>query len=339
MGNRKEAGRVLRFGIFVLAIAPVALLGGRCSADATDSVWDYPLLADVAANPTTAPSAPPASANNSNYTLFNPTPESLLRPFTVDRPQVTDRPYSVDAGHLQIESDVFNYEYSYSAFHDSLGGVTERIEQTNLFSTGFRLGLINNADLEVDVRPYADYHENSELTQIMGAGILRTYGKRYVQGIEDIVIRSTINLLGNDGGPIAVGIIPYLVTPTGDRFFSFQRVEGGFEVPAELALPRGFDVIAEAGFGIDRNLANTIYGGDFYPSVALEHNLFLPGLKGFVEYHADMPIQLQRIFTSGADIGLNYLINRNFELYAAGFVPVTDRYTGYTYTLGLALRL
>ena len=52
---------------------------------------------------------PALGADKSSYTLFNPTPDRLLRDMTTDRPDVTESPFTVDAGHIQIESNLFGY--------------------------------------------------------------------------------------------------------------------------------------------------------------------------------------------------------------------------------------
>jgi hypothetical protein len=45
--------------------------------------------------------------DRSRYTLFNPTPDHLLRDLTTDRPYISESPFTVDAGHIQIESNLF----------------------------------------------------------------------------------------------------------------------------------------------------------------------------------------------------------------------------------------
>src|SRR5213592_1877389 len=51
------------------------------------------------------------SKNKGHYTIFNPVPGDLLRELTPDRPDKTESPYTVDAGHFQLEMDVLNYTY------------------------------------------------------------------------------------------------------------------------------------------------------------------------------------------------------------------------------------
>ncbi len=43
--------------------------------------------------------------DKSTYTIFNPTPPALMREFNTDRPDKTESPYTVDAGHFQTETD------------------------------------------------------------------------------------------------------------------------------------------------------------------------------------------------------------------------------------------
>ena len=47
--------------------------------------------------------------DKSGYNLFNPVPENLLRDLSPDRPDATESPYTVDAGHYQLEMDFANF--------------------------------------------------------------------------------------------------------------------------------------------------------------------------------------------------------------------------------------
>jgi len=44
--------------------------------------------------------------DKSSFHFFNPTPRSLMRELSTDRPDKTESAYTVDAGHFQIESDL-----------------------------------------------------------------------------------------------------------------------------------------------------------------------------------------------------------------------------------------
>src|SRR5512135_1729822 len=83
--------------------------------------------------------------DKSQYTLFNPTPTNCLREFDPDRPDVTDSPFTVDAGHIQFESSLFSYALSRP---DKKGFVTEEF---NIIETNIRLSITNYAEIEINV--------------------------------------------------------------------------------------------------------------------------------------------------------------------------------------------
>jgi hypothetical protein len=72
--------------------------------------------------------------DKSQYTLFNPTPADCMREFDPDRPDVTDSPFTVDAGHIQFETGLFSYALSRA---DQQGVVTEEFDLADM---NIRLG-------------------------------------------------------------------------------------------------------------------------------------------------------------------------------------------------------
>ena len=71
-----------------------------------------------------------------------------MREMTTDRPDITETPFTIDAGHLQIESDLLGYALSR---RDGEGIQTRAY---NVTTTNFRIGLTNWSELSVVVRPY-----------------------------------------------------------------------------------------------------------------------------------------------------------------------------------------
>ena len=86
------------------------------------------------------------------YNLFHPTPPDLMRELSTDRPDKTESPYTVDAGHFQWEMDfaVFTLERE-----DGVRSRTWNIAPANL-----KVGLTNNADLQLFFDSYI--HERVE---------------------------------------------------------------------------------------------------------------------------------------------------------------------------------
>ena len=80
-------------------LAPVAsskcdLGGGRYEGPAAISYAAAVLL--LVSN------AEAVGADKNQYWLFNPTPDRLLREMTTDRPDITESPFTVDAGHVSV---------------------------------------------------------------------------------------------------------------------------------------------------------------------------------------------------------------------------------------------
>ena len=99
--------------------------------------------------------------NKSQYTLFNPTPDRLLRDLTTDRPDITESPFTVDAGRFQVETNLFGYTRSRP---DADGTITDSYD---FLITNLRIGLTYNAEVNVVFQPY---------------GIVRTRAARSADG-------------------------------------------------------------------------------------------------------------------------------------------------------------
>ena len=79
----------------------------------------------------------PASSDKSDYSLFNPTPDSLLRELSPDRPDATESPITVDAGRFAIEMSLFDWRRNGDD------------EASTVLSTNLKLGLDHQTDLQV----------------------------------------------------------------------------------------------------------------------------------------------------------------------------------------------
>jgi hypothetical protein len=193
---------------------------------------------------------PPAPApDKSGFTVFDPTPVADERGFCTDRPTKSTGACTVDAGHLQYESDLVNFTY------DRSGGVTT---QTWLYTNPtLKLGLTNTLDVEVNVAPWETITTTDRAS---GA-------KTQVSGVGDLYFKAKLSLIGDDGGDVAVALAPYIKVPTARPGIGNGAVEGGLIVPLVFNLPQGWqltvdpeaDVLAnEAGGGEHANLAGLL---------------------------------------------------------------------------------
>jgi hypothetical protein len=174
-------------------------------------------LSGVARADDTATPAPPP--DKSGFTLFNPTPDADLRSLCTDRPTKSDGACTVDAGHWQLESDLYNVTFQ------TTDGVSTR---TQLFTDPtLKLGVTNALDLEVSIAPY------EQVTTHDSVGGVRTDAG----GVGDLYLRAQWNLLGDDGGAIAAALYPFVKLPTAPSTIGNGAVEEGMIVPVSFTLP------------------------------------------------------------------------------------------------------
>src|ERR1022692_3166856 len=76
-----------------------------------------------------------STPDKGGYTLFNPMPNTLLRELSPARPDKTESPYTVDAGHFQLEMDFAIFTY------DRTDGATTRA--WNIAPVNFKIGLLD----------------------------------------------------------------------------------------------------------------------------------------------------------------------------------------------------
>jgi hypothetical protein len=229
---------------------------GRCRISKCSSVCASLLLSVAAGSisPALAQSAADSAASapdKSDYTLFDPTPDDQMRNFCTDRPPKANLPCSVDAGHFQYESDIFNWTDSQT------GGVTTN---TFLFTNPtLKLGLSNRIDLELNMAPVETVTTRSVL------------GKQSLTGIGDLFVRTKVNLAGPEGGDFQAAIIPYVKIPTARPGIGNGAVEGGAIVPVSFALPRDVTLLFDPEIDLLRNATDTGRHANFQMLGNLSH--------------------------------------------------------------------
>ncbi|MFD2148002.1 transporter [Mucilaginibacter antarcticus] len=152
------------------------------------------------------------------YSLFKPLPRALMREdMETDRPDITETPYTVEAGHIQYEADLVNYERQRS---------TESLKQTWLINqANIKVGLLKNTSLQLVVQTYG-----KDITKD-----LVTMDKQTNQGFGDITVRVKQNLYGNYNGNFSIAVMPYIKFPT-NRYADNKSYEEGLIVPVSFKL-------------------------------------------------------------------------------------------------------
>lgn len=259
------------------------------------SAWLVPLLlAEVAVADARA---------KSSFHLLAPTPRSAMRPMSTDRPDITESPFTVDAGHVQLEVDAIASE------HDD--GQTELWAAT----TNVRLGLTPAVDLHVIVEPWR------ELERVTGFG--------------DLTLRAKLNLWGNDGGPTAFGVMPFVRLPTAAEGLGSGYVEGGLILPLALDLPGGFD--SATMLQIDETRREDGYGTDLALTGSLGHGVW-DGLGGYVELVSSIPLDRPDESELGVNGGLVLQLGDDFALDAGTRVGLTAAAPDWGWFIGGSAR-
>lgn len=259
------------------------------------------------------------------YTLFNPTPDHLLRDLTTDRPDTTETPFTVDAGRVQIETTVFGFARS---GRDGAGVVTDTYE---LATTNVRIGLTNGLEAGFVWQPY---------------GIVRTHGDPAgsvrQSGIGGLELRGKINIWGNDTfgkpGSSALGLLPFVVLPT-DRHngISPEFAEGGLIVPYAVKLTDKLGLGINAGVTWLKDDAASGYHTEYVASASLGVE-WSEKLGTFYEvagrFHTDDP----RGDAVVLGTGVTYRLSKNLQLDAGANFGVTSAADRFNPFVGFAVR-
>jgi hypothetical protein len=83
------------------------------------------------------------------YTLFNPAPESQMRPLASDEFDKVVNPFTVDAGHVQLEADLVEWYSGTQRGTFSSGETYYQFNALFQWSPTIKLGLCNSVDFEV----------------------------------------------------------------------------------------------------------------------------------------------------------------------------------------------
>lgn len=257
--------------------------------------------------------------DKSGYNLFNPTPDSLLRELATDRPDKTESAYTIDAGHYQIEMDLLNYTYDRSK-HETAKALA--VAPANL-----KVGLFNNVDLQIVVETYNIVRTKDRVTG----------EHRRLSGFGDVTLRSKINLWGNEGGPTALSVMPFVKIPTARGDLGNGSMEGGVIFPFAMVLPCEWDLGAQIEVDQLRDQTSSSYHQEFSNTVTVSHDI-VGKLGGYVELFSNVSNESHSAWVATFDFGFTYAVSRNVQLDAGMNIGLTDAADDLNPFIGLSLR-
>lgn len=264
------------------------------------------------------------AADRSQYLILGPTPDHLLREMTTDRPDATESPFTVDAGRIQVETNIAGY----SRFRE-VGGAT--VETYEFGTTNVRFGLTPNLEAGFVWQPYGVVR-----TKQSGVPTLRQSG---IGGFE---LRGKYNLWGNDifdkAGATALALLPFISFPTDDgNGISPTFAEGGIIVPFAIQLSEKFALALNGGAAWIRDDAGSGYRPEYLASVSLAYE-WNDAIGTYYElaarFHTDDPRGDAVIFGTG----VTYSLGKNVQLDAGvnfGLTSAADRINPF---VGLSTR-
>jgi hypothetical protein len=248
------------------------------------------------------------------YNLFNPVPKEKMRDMSTDRPDITESPNSVDAGHFQIETDLFK------TTRNKTNGITAVENNFNL--ANLKLGLSKNIDLQLVVGSYVNSYEkgfdNAKANEESGFG--------------DLTLRLKYNLWGNDAGKTAFAMMPYFNFPTSK---DNNYTEAGIVFPFSVELGNEFSLGTQVQFDLLKSTTKSGYHGSMLQSLVIGKEL-TDKLETFAEsyYVFDFEEKKAQVSVNG---GFGYSVTPNLK-FDIGFNLGITKNTDKVYFIGFSFR-
>jgi Putative MetA-pathway of phenol degradation len=302
----------------IAAVAALAMPWGANSPARAQSA-DSPIVKKAAKARKSKAKPDESKPDKNQYWLLNPVPPDQMRSFNTDRPTKANVPYTVDAGHFQYETDLVNFT------HQVAGSVhTNTILAPN---PTFKVGVTNNADLEVNV-PFAGIHTFGSSTAPSST----------LWGIGDTFVRAKVNLWGNDDGSSAAAVIPFVKAPSAPIGIGNGAVEEGLLAPLAMSLPNNFTLLLVPEIDAFKNSVDNGRHGNFVLDVNLSREV-IKNVTAYVElwsdYNDDPVVKTTQM---SFDTALSWVIFPNVQLDVGANIGLTSATPAVQVYTGLSQR-
>jgi hypothetical protein len=231
-----------------------------------------------------------------------------LRGLSTDRPDTTESAYSVDKGHVQIETELGSFTRD--------GG--DWSEYT-LGEMNAKYGLTNSTDLQFVLPAY---------TRVRGGD----------EGYGDIEVRLKHNLWGNDSGETAMALMPFVKLPTAHGHLGNGEFEGGLIVPYAFSAPGNWScaIMGEVDMAYDETENDyTVLG---LASATASHGI-TETTAGFLELVGIFSAETSGDIEGYFNTGLTWAAAENWQIDGGIRVGLTNASTDCTPFLGVSTKL
>jgi len=246
-----------------------------------------------------------------------------MREMNTDRPDKTESPFTLDAGHFQVEADILNYGYDrYNPARDDT-----RVESVSIAPMNLKVGLRNDVDLHLVLETYT-----SVRTHEVSSGVVRRN-----HGFGDILVRLKWNAWGNDGGTTALAVMPYVKLPTNQDNLGNHSVEGGVIIPFAADLAAGWSVGLMTQFDLVRDDPGNGRHLEFLNSITFGHDL-IGDLAAYAEFFSAVASESGADWIGTVDLGLTYGLTENIQLDTGVNIGITRAAQDINPFLGISWR-
>jgi len=257
--------------------------------------------------------------DSAHFSWRKPVPRNRLRELQPDRPGITESPFTVDAGHLQVEMDALRL----------INGGTDNEDRTREWHAAYtmlKLGLSRRTDVQLEMPLYSVVRQRPQGSD--------DWQERHA-GFGDVTLRVKHNFVGDDQlGKFAMAVIGYARLPTGGQVGT-GAVEYGLVLPidVELSDKLNFEAQVESEIDYDREQARRYL--NMVPSMALEydftHKLGLLA-EGVAQWNTE-----QRRWQASVNVAPIIKVNDNLQL-DFGTHLALNRLSDREYFVGFTVR-
>jgi outer membrane putative beta-barrel porin/alpha-amylase len=270
---------------------------------------------------TRAADASDVDIDKSQYHILNPTPAQYLREMDTDGPGATESPYTVDAGHFQIELTFL----AYTSERERLEGKSYELDAWAIAPMILKVGLLNQLDAQLVLEPYQVVEERIGSQRVTS------------RGFGDMTLRLKYNFWGNDRGRTAFAATPYVKFPTSAEGLGNNSIEGGLVLPLSMNLPENFWVGFTTRFDAVRDWDDDGYHPEFMNSISFGAPLFAKGF-GYMEFFSLVSTDRDAEWVGTLNTGFIYSLSANLQLNAGVNLGLTRSAYDWTAFAGMAWR-
>ncbi len=233
-------------------------------------------------------------------------PAAELRPLSTDRPDTTESPRTVDAGHFQFEMEIANFTRDGGAREFSLGELNAKI------------GLDPSTDLQVVMPFYTHVRDGDE-------------------GFGEVEIRLKRNLWGNDEGATALALMPFIKIPTANADLGNGEFEGGLIVPIGFDGPGGWSCAVMAEFDLEADEDGNGHHVGLLNSATASHEL-TANTAVFLEWVSILSAESGADWEAYFNTGMTWAATPTWQFDGGLRIGLNSASTDFTPFLGLSTK-